>query len=142
MSHCTALVVEDDLALREALCDTLQLAGYEIAEAADGRAALDILSAHPRDIGVVVTDVQMHPMDGHALLRKIKTQYPDLPVLMMTAHGTIQKAVQAIQDGAADYLVKPFEAEVLVNMVGRVATQRSDSDIPFIARDQLSVDLR
>ncbi len=141
MSQCTALVVEDDCALREALCDTLKLAGYQVAAAADGIAALDMLATRRREIGVVVSDVQMQPMDGHALLKKIKAQYPDLPVLLMTAHGTIQKAVEAMHDGAADYLVKPFEAEVLVNMVERFAIHDDGDDGTAIARDPVSVEL-
>jgi two-component system response regulator FlrC len=66
---------------------------------------------------MVISDVQMQPMDGHSLLRKIRERYPDLPVLLMTAFGTIEKAVMAIHDGAVDYLAKPFEAEVLVSKV-------------------------
>lgn len=141
MSLCTALVVEDDLALREALCDTLELAGYQVAAAADGVAALDMLAARRREFGVVVSDVQMQPMDGHMLLKKIKAQYPDLPVLLMTAHGTIQKAVQAMHDGAADYLVKPFEAEVLVNMVERFAIHDDEDAGTAIVRDPASMQL-
>lgn len=141
MNQCTALVVEDDQALREALCDTLELAGYRVAAAADGSTALDLLAVRGSEIRVVVSDVQMQPMDGHALLKKIKAQYPDLPVLLMTAHGTIQKAVLAMHDGAADYLVKPFEAEVLVNMVERFAGQDNDDDITEIAGDPVSRNL-
>jgi two-component system response regulator FlrC len=111
----TVLIVEDDLALREALGDTLELAGYPIQLAAEGAAALDILQHH--QVGMVVSDVQMRPMDGYSLLRHIKQSYPNLPVLLMTAYGTIEKAVKAIHDGAVDYLVKPFEAEVLINKV-------------------------
>jgi len=111
------LVVEDDAALREALCDTLELAGYDVTAAADGHAALQMLEKH--DVGMVISDVQMRPMDGHSLLKAIKSQRPALPVLLMTAHGSIPQAVAAMHDGAVDYLVKPFEAEVLVSMVSR-----------------------
>ncbi len=111
------LVVEDDAALREALCDTLELAGYEVTTAADGHAALQMLEK--QNVGMVISDVQMRPMDGHSLLKALKTQHPALPVLLMTAHGSIPQAVAAMHDGAVDYLVKPFEAEVLVAMVSR-----------------------
>ena len=67
--------------------------------------------------GLVVSDVQMEGMDGHALLKKLKASMPELPVVLMTAYGTIQKAVDAMRAGAADYLVKPFEAEMLVDMI-------------------------
>ncbi|MCU7918518.1 MAG: sigma-54 dependent transcriptional regulator [Candidatus Thiodiazotropha sp. (ex Epidulcina cf. delphinae)] len=115
MSHGTVLIVEDDPALREALSDTLELAGYPVHAVEEGGAALTILQQ--QSIGMVVSDVQMQPMDGHSLLREIRKHYPDLPVLLMTAYGSIEKAVMAMHDGAADYLVKPFEAEVLVSKV-------------------------
>jgi two-component system response regulator FlrC len=121
MSQGAVLVVEDDLSLREALCDTLELAGYPVIPATDGRAAIDLLGRE--DVRMVVSDVQMQPMDGHSLLRRIKTQHPDLPVVLMTAYGTIQKAVEAMRDGAVDYLVKPFEAGVLVDMVSRLVAE-------------------
>ncbi|MEW8460176.1 MAG: sigma-54 dependent transcriptional regulator [Candidatus Thiodiazotropha endolucinida] len=115
MSLATVLIVEDDPALREALSDTLELAGYPICVAEEGGAAINLLQQ--RSVGMVVSDVHMHPMDGHTLLRKIRERYPDLPVLLMTAYGTIEKAVMAMHDGAVDYLTKPFEAEVLVSKV-------------------------
>lgn len=115
MSLATVLIVEDDPALREALSDTLELAGYPVKATAEGNAALQILGREP--VGMVVSDVQMRPMDGHSLLRQIKQHYPHLPVLLMTAYGSIEKAVRAIHEGAVDYLVKPFEAEVLVSKV-------------------------
>ncbi len=70
MSMATVLIVEDDQALREALSDTLELAGYPVQLAAEGAAALDILAQ--QSVGMVVSDVQMRPMDGHSLLRRIK----------------------------------------------------------------------
>lgn len=115
------LVVEDDEALREALLDTLEMGGYNVLEADNGRSALDILGQDEfSEIDIVISDVQMPKMDGHQLLKQIKRHY-DLPVLLMTAYGTISKAIEAMKDGAVDYLVKPFEAEVLVSVVSRYA---------------------
>lgn len=133
MNQARVLVVEDDGALREALTDTLQHAGYTVASAADGGAALDILAKHQMDI--VVSDVQMRPMDGNTLLRNIKKAYPTLPVVLITAYGTVQKAVSAMHDGAADYLVKPFEADVLVSTVERYAAQHEGEEPGLIAQD-------
>ena len=120
MSQSTVLVVEDDLSLRDALCDTLRMADYAVVEADDGRSAVELLD--DPDIGIVVTDIQMRHVDGHALLKEIKIRRPQLPVMMMTAYGTIQDAVKAMRDGAVDYLVKPFAAEVLVNKVEQYVT--------------------
>ncbi|MEJ2404313.1 MAG: sigma-54 dependent transcriptional regulator [Candidatus Thiodiazotropha sp.] len=115
MSHATVLIVEDDPALREALSDTLELSGYPVRTAEDGQNALQVMQQET--IGMVVSDVQMQPMDGHELLREIHKSLPGTPVLLMTAYGSIEKAVMAMHDGAVDYLVKPFEAEVLVSKV-------------------------
>lgn len=135
MSQGAVLVVEDDLSLREALCDTLELAGYPVIPATDGRAAIDLLGRE--DVRMVVSDVQMRPMDGHSLLKRIKAQHPDLPVVLMTAYGTIQKAVEAMRDGAVDYLVKPFEAGVLVDMVSRLVAETPVNAGPdLVAEDE------
>ncbi len=115
MSQATVLVAEDDANLREALCETLELAGYQVEAASDGNAALAIMKRKP--VGMVVSDVQMRPMDGHELMTQVKTIYPSIPVLLMTAYGNIEKAVTAMRDGAVDYLAKPFEARDLVEKV-------------------------
>ena len=136
MSYSTVLVVEDDISLREALCHTLDLAGYDVASAQDGSAALDVLSS--QEVGLVISDVQMKPMDGNALLKKIKSNNPELPVLLMTAHGSVQNAVEAMREGASDYLLKPFDANALIKMVARYfSCDHSDSE-EFIAEDEKS----
>ncbi len=119
MSDGSILVVEDDPTLREALCETLELAGYPVLAAADGAAALQVLERQPRGVSMVLSDVQMAPCDGHALLRKVRGVHPDLPVVLMTAYGTIEKAVTAMREGASDYLVKPFDAQALIATVRR-----------------------
>ncbi|MCA3130091.1 MAG: sigma-54-dependent Fis family transcriptional regulator [Rhodocyclaceae bacterium] len=111
------LIAEDDPGLREALVDTLRLAGYEVVEAVDGESALRHLEK--TSVGIVVSDVQMKPMDGHRLLAEIKRRHPHLPVLLMTAYGMIDRAVDAIRAGAADYITKPFEPEALTRAVVR-----------------------
>ncbi|WP_126453775.1 sigma-54-dependent transcriptional regulator [Sulfuriflexus mobilis] len=132
MNQANVLIVEDDAALQEALSDTLELAGFHTLTANDGRMAMDILANESVDM--VVSDVQMQRMDGHALLREIKTRDAALPVLLMTAHGSIERAVEAMREGAADYLVKPFDAEVLVAMVSQyVSVDNTDSDFIAVA---------
>ncbi len=128
----TVLVVEDDHDLREALCDTLSLAGYDTVSVEDGREALQSLSDN--DVDLVISDVQMQHLDGHQLLKKIKSQTPDIPVLLMTAYGTIQSAVEAMRDGAIDYLVKPFESEVLVTRISQLLPGKT-SESSVIAED-------
>jgi len=112
------LVVEDDATLREALCDTMEYGGYRTHSASNGIEALACLERDP--IEVIISDVQMDAMDGNELLREVRSRRPELPFVMITAHGSIEKAVEAMRNGATDYLVKPFEAEVLLEMVSRV----------------------
>jgi len=111
------MVVEDDADLCEALRDSLDLAGYTVRTAATAEQALaDLESCRP---GLVLSDVQMPGMDGHALLRSLKRRHPGLPVVLMTAYGQIERAVEAMRDGAADYLPKPFEPDRLLAVVAR-----------------------
>lgn len=119
MSQSRILVVEDDSGLREALIDTLLIAGYQCEEAESGEQALILLSE--KDIDLVVSDVQMDGISGLDLLQSIKAKYPKLPVLLMTAYARIDSAVQAMRQGAIDYIAKPFSPEVLLNQVGRYA---------------------
>jgi len=139
MSYSTVLVVEDDKTLREALCDTLDLAGYHVATAENGRAALEIMST--QEIGLVISDVQMKPIDGYALLKKIKSNNPELPVLLMTAHSNVQNAVEAMRGGASDYLQKPFDASALIEMVERYFSYDHFEEEEFIAHDDKSLAL-
>ena len=133
MSQPKVLVVEDDISLREALSDTLQLAGYSVSSAANGAAALEMMEKEHMD--VVVSDVQMGPMDGSELLKNIKKQHPQMPVILMTAYGTIQKAVEAMHAGAADYIVKPFEIDALVNIIERYSAAIIENQAGLIAED-------
>ena len=132
MNASKILVVEDDAGLREALVDTLKLAGYQCVEADSGEAALLKLKEHTVDL--VVSDVQMGGMSGMSLLKNIKNSYAKLPVLIMTAYGTIDDAVQAMKDGARNYMTKPFAPEVLLNLVSQcIPLQVNDGQSPVVA---------
>lgn len=135
MTNNTIMVVEDDNDLSEALCDTLKSAGYDVTYAEDGEDALNLLQQKVVDL--VVSDVHMKRMDGHTLLTEVQREYPQLPVMLMTAYGTIQKAVEAMQMGAVDYLVKPFEAEVLVNMVSQYIDSSKFSETEMIVESSV-----
>ena len=118
-NHATVLVVEDDRPLQDALVSTLETAGFNVLAAADGGEALKVLNDTAVDL--IVSDVQMQPIDGRELLRRLQQRPSSPPVLLMTAYGTIDQAVAAMRDGAVDYLVKPFEAEELERRVARYA---------------------
>ncbi|GKS68045.1 two-component system, response regulator FlrC [Nitrosomonas sp. PY1] len=127
------LVVEDDQDLLEAVCTTIKLSGYEAVAAANAHDALTIVQTQP--IGMVVSDVQMKPMDGLMLLKKIKSLNPELPVLLMTAYREIDKAITAMRTGACDYLLKPFDPDSLLVYIKRYALSESDQDNSVIAND-------
>ena len=124
------LVVEDDFQLREAVCETLEFAGFEVDSAEDGVKALKKFEL--REPNLVVTDLQMDAMDGMELIAQLKAKTPNLPIIMVTAHGSVKKAVEAMQTGASDFLLKPFQAEVILEMVVRLL---ESTDQPPIGRE-------
>jgi len=135
----TILVVEDDAGLREALIDTLEMSGIACMAANSAEQAMVLLKKEA--FSLVVSDVQMGAMSGLDLLRSIKLNYPDLPVLMMTAYATIDDAVEAMRLGAIDYMAKPFAPEVLLNMVSRYLPEKEkETDGPIVA-DPSSIQL-
>lgn len=123
MKQYDVLIVEDDLDLREALYDTLTIEGYQVISAGNGTEALSILLKNT--VKLVVSDIQMPTMDGVQLLSNMKLKHPEIPIVLMTAYGTIPKAVEAMQSGAADYLIKPFEASTLVGKVANFVVTES-----------------
>lgn len=138
MTNPAVLIVEDDVMLREALFDTLNCEKTPVVTADNGATALEILDREA--IGLVVSDLQMEPMDGATLLGKIREQHPALPAVIMTAHGTIENAVDAMRNGAADYLVKPFEADELRSIVGKYIKEPVAEGRP-IAADATTIEL-
>lgn len=119
MMAIKVLLVEDDRALREALADTLLLAGHDYRAVGSAEEALE--AVEQETFSLVVSDVNMPGMDGHQLLGLLRVRQPQLPVLLMTAHGAVERAVDAMRQGAADYLVKPFEPKALIELVARHA---------------------
>ncbi len=118
----SVLMVEDDAALREALLDTLRSAGITALGASDAATALQMLETE--EIALVISDVQMPGPNGYELLSSIKRVRPDLPVVLMTAYGTVAQAVAAMREGATDYIVKPFDAKALIDMAQRQLAAR------------------
>ncbi len=113
----TILVIDDDESLRRVTQYQLQEDGYTVLTAADGQSGLDLFRSSP--VALVLTDVRMPKMEGMDLLTRLKAMQPDLPVIMMTAHGTIASAVEAMKLGAVDYLTKPFSRDQLRTGVQR-----------------------
>ncbi|MBA1200839.1 sigma-54-dependent Fis family transcriptional regulator [Pseudomonas capeferrum] len=116
------LLVEDDRVLRQALGDTLEIGGFAYSAVGSAEEALKAVAGEA--FSLVVSDVNMPGMDGHQLLAQLRRHHPQLPVLLMTAHAAVERAVDAMRQGAADYLVKPFEPKALLGMVARHASGR------------------
>ncbi len=134
MSTPAVLIVDDDATLRTALCETLATGEYPVLEADNGNAALDLIASER--VGLVVTDWHMQPLDGISLLARIRERYPSLPAVMMTAHASIQNAVEVMRQGAADYLVKPFDAAALQAVVDRHLNVSVPEAGPVVADDK------
>ena len=111
------LLVDDDEVFLRPLHRTLELAGYEVLPVQSGEEALDTLKTE--DVDLVLTDKRLPGMDGVALVRQIKADHAELAVVVMTAYGTIESAVEAMRLGAEDYLVKPFEAAEMLVVIRR-----------------------
>ncbi|WP_280554459.1 sigma-54 dependent transcriptional regulator [Halomonas sp. 25-S5] len=116
------MIIDDEAHLRITAGQTLELAGYEPRAFESAEAALAALT--PDFPGVIVSDIRMPGMDGMALLREVRGRDPDLPVILITGHGDISTAVEAMREGAWDFLEKPFAGERLVEMVHRGIDKR------------------
>jgi len=123
MSRVSILVVDDESTIREVVVEFLSGLNYEVFEAPDGQAALDALRRQAKD--VVMSDIMMPRLDGFALLREIKTRFPDTQVLMMTGFGSIESAVEAMRLGAADYVTKPLNFNLLKEKLARIVHQQN-----------------
>jgi DNA-binding NtrC family response regulator len=113
----TVLVVDDKEMMRDSVGSTLQRAGFTVVTAPDGEAALDVVAKRRPD--AVVTDLKMPGLGGLELLERVRQIDDDLPVVLMTAFGAVETAVQAIKLGAFDYITKPFEGDELIIAVKR-----------------------
>ena len=119
------LVVDDEQNLRKVLAATLQREGYEVQVAADGEEALAALERDGAD--VIVTDLVMPRMDGLTLLRRVVARHPDVPVIVVTAHSRVDRAVEAMKAGAFDFVAKPFEHAELKAIIAKAARQSDEN---------------
>ena len=117
MSEKTILLVDDDASLRRVLAHHLTEAGYRVLTAVDGKAGLDLFTEE--QVEMVITDIRMPEMSGLDLLRRIRVMNPETVVLVITAHGSIETAVEAMKLGAHDYITKPFNREELLLTVAK-----------------------
>ena len=121
-SHERILVVDDEEQMRDLLTKILERKGYQVSVCGNGMEALSILEKEPMDL--VVTDVRMPGLSGMEALRAIKELNPEIVVLIMTAFGSIDQAVQAVKDGAYDYINKPFKIDEMLLTIEKALEER------------------
>jgi two-component system sensor histidine kinase/response regulator len=117
MTDGRLLIVDDETAQMQALCDTLKLEGYATEGFDSPQAALRVL--RPGKFDLLLTDLQMPQMDGIALIAAARKIDPDIGAIVMTGHGTVDTAVQAMRSGALDYILKPFRLNVVLPVLSR-----------------------
>lgn len=145
MSKLTVLIAEDDKELLQALTDTLTLAGYKVYAANNLSNAVSVLNKNHIDL--IVSDVNFNDENnfnlqtGLDLLKYTRENAQVIPFVLMTAYATVDKAVEAVKLGAIDYLVKPFEAEQLINIVEKNVSVKKDESI-FVAVDDESIRIK
>jgi DNA-binding NtrC family response regulator len=119
----SVLIVDDEESIRESLEKVLTKAGYLAQTASSGNEALALLSAQPAD--VVLADLKMPDGDGIALLKNVKKKYPDVEVILLTGYGTIETAVEAMKEGAYDFITKPPKKAIILSAVARALERQN-----------------
>ncbi len=117
------LVADDEQNIRKVLSATLRREGYEVLTASDGEEAIELLSSGT--VQVVVTDLKMPKLDGLAVLQYAKEHHAQVPIIIITAHGSIDNAVEALKNGALDYITKPFEQANLIQTIAKAVKTES-----------------
>ncbi len=116
------LVVDDEKVIRDGCHRVLTGKGYQVSTAENGKEAMDMLSKGPIDI--ILLDLKMPIMSGEEVLEKTSHQYPDIPVIIITGHGTIDTAVECMKKGAYDFITKPFQFDQFLITINRAAEKR------------------
>jgi DNA-binding NtrC family response regulator len=118
------LVVDDDSQTAETLKDLLMFAGFEVETAGNGKQAIELLTT-ARHFDLLITDMQMPQMDGLQLLKLSHQVREHLPVIVLTGHGTVDNGIHSLEEGACDYILKPFNSEKLLRVVQGALRNRS-----------------
>ncbi|MEW5853304.1 MAG: sigma-54 dependent transcriptional regulator [Myxococcota bacterium] len=121
------LIADDEANIRKVLSKTLEREGYDVVAVRDGQEALEVIqhrNVEDDPIGVVVTDMRMPRLDGLGLLGKLRETHAELPVILITAHGTVDTAVSALKQGAFDYITKPFDQTEMLQVIRKATAAR------------------
>jgi DNA-binding NtrC family response regulator len=130
------LIVDDEPIVRRSLSELLTLSGYSVSTAVNGKQAMEILKTYNAD--VVITDIKMPEVDGLQLLKHIKNSNRNIPVILITGHGSIENAVAAMKQGAYDYITKPLMDNEIKIILERLIKQRQLQEENILLKEQLS----
>ena len=139
-SRIKVLVVDDELIIRESIVGWIRKAGHEIQAAENGRRALQMMGGDHYDL--IFLDIKMPDMSGLEVLKHVKAHHPQCLVVMITAYGSVETAVEAMKNGASDYLLKPFEPEQLTLIIEKMLHQKRLIEENALLRDQIDTRLR
>jgi len=133
------LVIEDVAVVRRSIRMILANAGYEVAEAANGDEAIEILQASegPRPVDAILSDLRMPRIDGVELIVYFRTRYPAIPVVSLTTYQDVELAVALMRKGAMDFIVKPVLQDELLAVIGRAVGQNAALNDPIVSYKEL-----
>lgn len=133
------LIVDDEKAVRESLRDILQLGDYEVSVTDRGETALEML--HQEEFDVVLLDLKMEGIDGVEVMYQAHRLYSSTKVIILTGHGSLESAIEAIRNGAEDYLLKPFKTEDIIESIERALAEKTERQKKELLIEQLSSSL-
>jgi OmpR family response regulator RpaB len=136
----TILLVDDEEAIRASVGEILKLEGYEVVLAATGEEALDTLGK--RSFDLMLLDLKMPGIDGIEVLHGVNRISPDTKVILLTAHGSMESAIEALRQGAHDYLLKPSPSRVILSSIARALARRSEQQQRRLLMDQIDVSIK
>jgi DNA-binding NtrC family response regulator len=128
MKPPSILVVDDELLIRDLLYDFFLGQGWQVSIAENGEKALEILRS--KEIDLVLADIKMPLMDGLTLTSEVKESFPDIPVVLMTGYPSVESAVAALRNKAADYVTKPFNINQLFKLIDAKVKEKNSQQIP------------
>ena len=140
MAQTRILIVDDEMVIRESLAGWLRRDGYDVGTVASGEEAVDLLKQKGFDI--LLLDIQLDGLSGMELLSHVKEEYPDIDVVMITAFGSVQSAVQAMKSHAFDYLLKPFDPDELGLMIKKLIEHRARKQENIFLKEEYEIRTR
>ena len=129
-THGKILIIEDDLDIRDILKLQLEQGGHQVIEAKDGQEGIDLMKqgSNLLQVGLIITDIRMPKVNGVEAIDYIKSNAPSIPIMVITGYPDTDLAVNLLQRGVKDYLVKPVEKETLLSKVSAILSSKQDFD--------------